>query len=81
VERGDPLALARPSLGFSNRSRRAAGLVGGFGVAPGANIGENAAIFEAVHGQTGTYVGRILKGEKPADRFGDFIRRFQLRIS
>jgi len=27
-----------------------AGLVGGLGLAPGANIGENAAIFEAVHG-------------------------------
>jgi isocitrate dehydrogenase (NAD+) len=27
-----------------------AGLVGGLGLAPGANIGEHAAIFEAVHG-------------------------------
>jgi isocitrate dehydrogenase len=27
-----------------------AGLVGGLGMTPGANIGENAAIFEAVHG-------------------------------
>ena len=27
-----------------------AGLVGGLGLVPGANIGEGAAIFEAVHG-------------------------------
>jgi isocitrate dehydrogenase (NAD+) len=31
-------------------SDQIAGLVGGLGMAPGANIGENAAIFEAVHG-------------------------------
>ena len=35
-----------------------AGLVGGLGMAPGANIGENAAIFEAVHGSAPDIAGR-----------------------
>jgi len=35
-----------------------AGLVGGLGMAPGANIGEHAAIFEAVHGSAPDIAGR-----------------------
>lgn len=35
-----------------------AGLVGGLGVAPGANIGEKAAIFEAVHGSAPDIAGQ-----------------------
>ena len=35
-----------------------AGLVGGLGMAPGANIGANAAIFEAVHGSAPDIAGR-----------------------
>jgi len=34
-----------------------AGLVGGLGVAPGANLGENIAIFEATHGSAPKYAG------------------------
>jgi len=34
-----------------------AGLVGGLGVAPGANLGENIAVFEAVHGSAPKYKG------------------------
>lgn len=34
-----------------------AGLVGGLGVAPGANIGDNAAVFEATHGSAPKYKG------------------------
>jgi isocitrate dehydrogenase (NAD+) len=34
------------------------GLVGGLGLAPGANIGENAAIFEAVHGSAPDIAGK-----------------------
>jgi isocitrate dehydrogenase (NAD+) len=33
-------------------------LVGGLGVAPGANIGEKAAIFEATHGSSPKYKGQ-----------------------
>ena len=39
-------------------SDQAAGLVGGLGFAPGANIGENAAIFEAVHGSAPDIAGQ-----------------------
>ena len=35
-----------------------AGLVGGLGMAPGANIGDNAAIFEAVHGSAPDIAGQ-----------------------
>ncbi|MGD8831446.1 MAG: isocitrate/isopropylmalate family dehydrogenase [Pseudomonadales bacterium] len=35
-----------------------AGLVGGLGVVPGANIGEDAAVFEAVHGSAPDIAGR-----------------------
>ncbi|HTW53340.1 MAG TPA: isocitrate/isopropylmalate family dehydrogenase [Stellaceae bacterium] len=35
-----------------------AGLIGGLGLAPGANIGENAAIFEAVHGSAPDIAGK-----------------------
>src|SRR6185312_9244374 len=35
-----------------------AGLVGGLGLAPGANIGEHAAIFEAVHGSAPDIAGQ-----------------------
>lgn len=35
-----------------------AGLVGGLGVAPGANIGPDAAIFEATHGSAPKYAGK-----------------------
>ena len=36
----------------------AAGLVGGLGVAPGANIGAKAAVFEPVHGSAPKYAGK-----------------------
>lgn len=39
-------------------SDQIAGLVGGLGMAPGANIGENAAIFEAVHGSAPDIAGQ-----------------------
>jgi isocitrate dehydrogenase (NAD+) len=39
-------------------SDQAAGLVGGLGFAPAANIGKNAAIFEAVHGSAPDIAGR-----------------------
>jgi isocitrate dehydrogenase (NAD+) len=35
-----------------------AGLVGGLGLAPGANIGANGALFEAVHGSAPDIAGR-----------------------
>ncbi|MDH3455328.1 MAG: isocitrate/isopropylmalate family dehydrogenase [Gemmatimonadota bacterium] len=39
-------------------SDQIAGLIGGLGLAPGANIGENVALFEAVHGSAPDIAGR-----------------------
>ncbi len=36
----------------------AAGLIGGLGVTPGANIGDNAAVFESVHGSAPDIAGK-----------------------
>jgi len=49
--------LVLPNLYGDIVSDLAAGLVGGLGVAPGANIGPDAAVFEAVHGSAPKYAG------------------------
>jgi isocitrate dehydrogenase (NAD+) len=49
--------LVLPNLYGDIISDVAAGLVGGLGVAPGANIGANGAIFEATHGSAPKYAG------------------------
>lgn len=56
-----------------------AGLVGGLGVAPGANIGPDSAIFEATHGSAPKYKGQnkvnptalILSGKMMLDHLGE----------
>ena len=50
--------LVLPNLFGDIVSDLAAGLVGGLGVAPGANIGEEAAVFEPVHGSAPKYAGQ-----------------------
>jgi isocitrate dehydrogenase (NAD+) len=50
--------LVLPNLYGDIVSDLAAGLVGGLGVAPGANIGDTAAIFEPVHGSAPKYAGQ-----------------------
>src|SRR5664279_5451026 len=49
--------LVLPNLYGDIVSDLCAGLVGGLGVAPGANIGPDAAVFEAVHGSAPKYAG------------------------
>ena len=49
--------MVLPNLYGDIVSDLCAGLVGGLGVAPGANIGENAAVFEPVHGSAPKYAG------------------------
>ncbi len=49
--------LVLPNLYGDIVSDLAAGLVGGLGVAPGANIGPDAAVFEPVHGSAPKYAG------------------------
>jgi isocitrate dehydrogenase (NAD+) len=50
--------LLMPNLYGDIASDLAAGLVGGLGIAPGANIGETHAVFEAVHGSAPDIAGK-----------------------
>jgi isocitrate dehydrogenase (NAD+) len=50
--------LLLPNLYGDIVSDLAAGLVGGLGVVPGANMGENCAVFEAVHGSAPDIAGQ-----------------------
>jgi isocitrate dehydrogenase (NAD+) len=52
--------LVMPNLYGDIVSDLCAGLVGGLGVVPGANIGHHAAVFEAVHGTAPDIAGRNL---------------------
>jgi isocitrate dehydrogenase (NAD+) len=66
-----------------------AGLVGGLGLAAGANIGESAAIFEAVHGTAPDIAGKgianptaaILAGAMMLDRLGQRDRALRLETA
>jgi isocitrate dehydrogenase (NAD+) len=50
--------LVLPNLYGDILSDLAAGMIGGLGVAPGANFGEDAAIFEPTHGSAPKYAGQ-----------------------
>jgi isocitrate dehydrogenase (NAD+) len=50
--------LVMPNLYGDIMSDMAAGLVGGLGVVPGANIGDDCAVFEAVHGSAPDIAGK-----------------------
>jgi isocitrate dehydrogenase (NAD+) len=71
--------LVLPNLYGDIISDLTAGLVGGLGVAPGANIGPDAAVFEATHGSAPKYKGMnkvnptamILSGKLMLDHLGE----------
>jgi isocitrate dehydrogenase (NAD+) len=71
--------LVLPNLYGDILSDLCAGLVGGLGVAPGANIGKDIAVFEAVHGSAPKYKGQnkvnpaamILSGVMLLDYLGE----------
>jgi isocitrate dehydrogenase (NAD+) len=71
--------LVLPNLYGDIVSDLTAGLVGGLGVAPGANIGTEAAVFEATHGSAPKYKGQnrvnptamILSGKLMLDHLGE----------
>jgi isocitrate dehydrogenase (NAD+) len=71
--------LVLPNLYGDIVSDLTAGLVGGLGVAPGANIGEQAAVFEATHGSAPKYKGlnrvnptaMILSGKLMLEHLGE----------
>ena len=50
--------IALPNLNGDYLSDACAAQVGGLGMAPGANIGESAAVFEATHGSAPKYAGQ-----------------------
>ena len=50
--------MVLPNLYGDIVSDMCAGLVGGLGIAPGANIGDECAVFEAVHGSAPTHAGK-----------------------
>ena len=50
--------LAMPNLNGDYMSDACAAQVGGLGIAPGANIGDEAALFEATHGTAPKYAGQ-----------------------
>ncbi len=52
--------IALPNLNGDYLSDAAAAQVGGLGMAPGANIGDEAALFEATHGSAPKYAGKDL---------------------
>ena len=71
--------LVLPNLYGDIVSDLTAGLVGGLGVAPGANIGTHAAVFEATHGSAPKYKGQnrvnptamILSGKLMLEHLGE----------
>ncbi|RPF47043.1 isocitrate dehydrogenase (NAD+) [Thermodesulfitimonas autotrophica] len=72
--------LVMPNLYGDILSDLAAGLVGGLGVAPGANVGDEMAVFEPVHGSAPKYAGMdkvnplatILSGVMMLKHLGEF---------
>jgi isocitrate dehydrogenase (NAD+) len=50
--------LCLPNLYGDILSDLCAGLIGGLGIAPGANLGEGIAVFEAIHGSAPKYIGQ-----------------------
>jgi isocitrate dehydrogenase (NAD+) len=71
--------LVMPMLYGDIVSDVAAGLVGGLGVAPGVNLGDQAAVFEAVHGSAPRHAGQnranpfamMLSGAMLLDHIGE----------
>jgi isocitrate dehydrogenase len=55
---GEYHVIATPNLNGDYLSDALAAQVGGLGMAPGANIGDNCAIFEATHGSAPKYAGQ-----------------------
>ena len=80
VQRPDEFdVLVLPNLYGDIVSDLTAGLIGGLGVAPGANIGPDAAVFEATHGSAPKYTGQnkvnpiamILSGKLMLEHLGE----------
>jgi isocitrate dehydrogenase (NAD+) len=68
--------LVLPNLFGDIVSDLCSGLVGGLGVAPGANIGDGVAVFEPVHGSAPKYTGQNKVNPTAAIRSGAMMLRF-----
>ncbi|MCP4666006.1 MAG: NADP-dependent isocitrate dehydrogenase, partial [Deltaproteobacteria bacterium] len=55
---GEYDVIATPNLNGDYLSDMAAAMVGGLGMAPGANVGDRCALFEATHGSAPKYAGQ-----------------------
>jgi len=83
--------ICLPNLYGDILSDLCAGLIGGLGIAPGANIGDHGALFEAVHGSAPKYAGMnkvnptavLLSAELMLDHLGetDAARRLDRAVS
>src|SRR6266436_8447137 len=83
--------IVMPNLYGDILSDLAAGLVGGLGLAPGANLGDEIALFEATHGSAPKYAGTnkinpmamILSGKLMLDHLGetDAARRLEQAVA
>lgn len=79
--------LVMPNLYGDIISDLCAGLVGGLGVAPGANLGEEVAVFEPVHGSAPKYAGQnkvnplatILSGVMMLEHIGETAAAARIR--
>lgn len=68
--------LVLPNLYGDIVSDLCSGLVGGLGVAPGANLGDGIAVFEPVHGSAPKYTGQNKVNPTAAIRCGAMMLRF-----
>jgi len=68
--------LVLPNLYGDIVSDLCSGLVGGLGVAPGANMGDGIAVFEPVHGSAPKYAGQNKVNPTAAIRSGAMMLRF-----
>jgi isocitrate dehydrogenase (NAD+) len=68
--------LVMPNLYGDILSDMAAGLIGGLGLAPGGNIGDGAAIFEAVHGSAPDIAGKNIANPTAAILSGVMLLRY-----
>lgn len=68
--------IATPNLNGDYISDALAALVGGLGIAPGANIGENHAIFEATHGTAPDIAGKNMANPGSLILSGEMMLRF-----
>ena len=81
--------MVLPNLYGDIVSDLAAGLIGGLGIAPGANLGEECAVFEPVHGSAPKYKGlnkvnplaMILSGVMMLSHLGEFAAAARLEAA